>query len=95
MALVVPIRRDQPATPQGPMIATNPPDPNFLLMAAALMHRDGRLIQKDPAQNPQIGDIQEKFQSKIHRNAPTTDSITGGPFLHDILTNEQPGGDRI
>jgi hypothetical protein len=47
MALVVPIRKDVPAAPQGPMSTTQPPDPNFLLMAAALMHRDGRLIKKD------------------------------------------------
>lgn len=47
MALVVPIRKDVPTQPQGPMSTTQPPDPNFLLMAAALMHKDGRLIKKD------------------------------------------------
>lgn len=47
MAIVVPIRNDRPAAPSGPMQAAAPPDPNFLLMAAALMHKDGRLIKKD------------------------------------------------
>jgi len=43
MAIVVPIKRPSPtsATPQAA-----PPDPNYLLMAAAQMHSEGRLIQK-------------------------------------------------
>lgn len=56
MALVVPIRPDQPATPHGPMSATAPPDENFLLMSAALMHRDGRLIKTAQNDKPSIGE---------------------------------------
>ena len=53
MALVVPIRKDGQATEPSPMAAKAPPDPSYLLMAAALMHREGRLVKKDSVgQNP-------------------------------------------
>jgi len=42
MAIVVPIHKQPPPTPppQAPL------DPNYLLMAAAQMHSEGRLVKK-------------------------------------------------
>jgi hypothetical protein len=45
--------------------------------------------------NPQIGDIQNLFQNQIHRNSPTVDSLTGGPFLDEVLKRGLTGGDNI
>jgi len=45
MPIVVPIRPEtQAQMPQ----SIRPPDPNYLLMAAAAMHREGRLVKKEP-----------------------------------------------
>ena len=56
MALVVPMRRDGQKPAPSPMAATQPPPDEYLLMAAALMHRDGRLLKKDqPVGSPSLG----------------------------------------
>ena len=41
---IVPIRPQGPS----PAPATRPPDPTFLMMAAAQMHSEGRLVQGPP-----------------------------------------------
>lgn len=44
---IVPIRPG--AAPAGPPAsALPPPDPSFLMMAAAQMHKEGRLVSGDP-----------------------------------------------
>lgn len=43
---VVPFSRVPQAAP--PSAMTQPPDPKFLLMAAAQMHQEGRLVQSKP-----------------------------------------------
>jgi hypothetical protein len=50
------MRRDGQKPAPSPMAATQPPPDEYLLMAAALMHRDGRLLKKDqPVGSPSLG----------------------------------------
>ncbi len=85
MALVVPIRQDLVAQRQsaqnGPMNAQAPPDENFLLMSAALMHRDGRLIKT--AMN--TSDMPESRNIEDRRGEPKE------PFLehHEVMPKYQ------
>src|SRR6185437_14626224 len=44
MSIVIPIHKPQPQQPQQPPPVA-PPDPNYLLMAAAQMHSEGRLVK--------------------------------------------------
>ena len=60
MALVVPIRRDGLTQAPSPMQATAPPSDQYLLMAAALMHRDGRLIKPEPKIPDTVSPVKSK-----------------------------------
>lgn len=92
---IVPIRPDPGLAP--PTAALKPPDPNFLLMAAAQMHSEGRLI-KSTQQIPMTTQDQslingpptsppgyEEWQSQGQSDIRATDEPPQADQIQDIM----------
>lgn len=79
---VVPIRPNPGLAP--PTAALKPPDPNFLLMAAAQMHSEGRLVQSQ-ASNRTLGHEEWENQGQSDVRATTADEPPQADQSRDIM----------